>query len=174
MGKTKEADLHPIQPILPARASLPACYFTYYYCDLSSPTTLGTNTRPICTSPRIYIMASSAGRMMNAVRFHGKEDLRYEQVPEPECGKGQIKIKPAWCGICGRVCTVEPRGRETKTDIAGTVCSSQRPLTDSPASFVFSRELLLANTPLVISTSSSAARRSARPHRIPSPARRSR
>jgi len=38
---------------------------------------------------------------MNAVRFHGKEDLRYEQVPEPECGKGQIKIKPAWCGICG-------------------------------------------------------------------------
>jgi len=42
--------------------------------------------------------------MMNAVRFHGKEDLRFEQVPEPECGKGQIKIKPAWCGICGRVC----------------------------------------------------------------------
>lgn len=64
---------------------------------------------------------------MNAVRFHGKEDIRFEQVPEPECGKGQIKIKPAWCGICGRVggllrrhckrpltkCTVgdsEPRG----------------------------------------------------------------
>jgi len=45
--------------------------------------------------------ASSSGKMMNAVRFHGQEDLRYEQVPEPECGKGQIKIKPAWCGICG-------------------------------------------------------------------------
>lgn len=42
---------------------------------------------------------------MNAVRFHGKEDLRFEQIPEPECGKGQVKIKPAWCGICGRVCT---------------------------------------------------------------------
>jgi threonine dehydrogenase-like Zn-dependent dehydrogenase len=45
----------------------------------------------------------SEGKMMSAVRFHGREDLRFEQVPEPECGKGQIKIKPAWCGICGRV-----------------------------------------------------------------------
>jgi len=51
--------------------------------------------------------------MMNAVRFHGREDLRFEQIPEPECGKGQIKIKPAWCGICGRVCILEleTRGR---------------------------------------------------------------
>jgi hypothetical protein len=65
------------------------------------------------------------------------------------------------------------RDKETKTDIAGTVCSSKRPLTDLPASFVFSRELLLANTPLVTSTNSSAARRSAQPHHIPSPARRS-
>ncbi|KAK4548062.1 hypothetical protein LTR36_010782 [Oleoguttula mirabilis] len=38
---------------------------------------------------------------MKAVRFHGKEDLRLEDIPEPQCGKGQIKIKPAWCGICG-------------------------------------------------------------------------
>lgn len=45
----------------------------------------------------------SSEKVMNAVRFHGREDLRFEQVPEPECGKGQIKIKPAWCGICGRV-----------------------------------------------------------------------
>ena len=36
-------------------------------------------------------MASYSGKMMNAVRFHGKEDLRYEQVPEPECGRGPIK-----------------------------------------------------------------------------------
>ena len=159
-------------------SSLPACYFTCYLCDFSSPTTLRIRDQfVISTHYHIHatsIMTSSSGKMMNAVRFHGKEDLRYEQVPEPECGKGQIKIKPAWCGICGRVCTVEPRGRETKTDIAGTVCSSQRPLTDSPASFVFSRELLLANTPLVTSTNSSAARRSAQPHHIPSPARRSR
>src|ERR1700753_1248702 len=38
---------------------------------------------------------------MKAVRFHGKEDLRFEDIPEPQVGKGQIKVQPAWCGICG-------------------------------------------------------------------------
>ncbi|KAI7699874.1 GroES-like protein [Hortaea werneckii] len=38
---------------------------------------------------------------MKALRFHGKEDLRYEDISEPACGKGQVKVKPAWCGICG-------------------------------------------------------------------------
>jgi len=66
---------------------------------------------------RTNIMTSS-GKLMNAVRFHGKEDLRFEQVPEPKCGKGQIKIKPAWCGICGRVSIVNQRHvrRESVTD----------------------------------------------------------
>lgn len=39
--------------------------------------------------------------MMRAVRFHGQDDLRVEDVPEPQCEPGKIKIKPAWCGICG-------------------------------------------------------------------------
>ncbi|ERF68283.1 hypothetical protein EPUS_02739 [Endocarpon pusillum Z07020] len=38
---------------------------------------------------------------MKAVRFHGQKDIRLEEVEEPECGRGQIKIKPAFCGICG-------------------------------------------------------------------------
>jgi len=89
---------------------------------------------------------------MNAVRFHGREDLRYEQVPEPECGKGQIKIKPAWCGICGRVRIVksEPRkeGRERERGIkglttAGTVCSLISTTTNSPTWFRFLRGLVL-------------------------------
>lgn len=48
-------------------------------------------------------MIAKAGSswMMKAVRFHGKLDLRYEDIPNPKCGKGQVKIKPAWCGICG-------------------------------------------------------------------------
>ncbi len=33
--------------------------------------------------------------------FAQNKDLRYEDIPEPKCGQGQIKIKPAWCGICG-------------------------------------------------------------------------
>ena len=38
---------------------------------------------------------------MNAVRFHGKNDLRYEKIPIPEVKAGQVKIRPAWVGICG-------------------------------------------------------------------------
>lgn len=46
-------------------------------------------------------MAPRTHRTMKAVRFHGKEDLRYEDILEPKCGPGQVKVKPAWCGICG-------------------------------------------------------------------------
>jgi threonine dehydrogenase-like Zn-dependent dehydrogenase len=38
---------------------------------------------------------------MNAVRFHGKHDLRYEEIPIPDVKAGQVKIRPAWVGICG-------------------------------------------------------------------------
>ena len=38
---------------------------------------------------------------MKAARYHGKEDLRIEDVPEPETRPGAVKIRPAWTGICG-------------------------------------------------------------------------
>ncbi|KAI4720166.1 GroES-like protein [Aureobasidium sp. EXF-10727] len=38
---------------------------------------------------------------MKALRIHGKEDLRLEEIQSPQCGDGQIMIRPAWCGICG-------------------------------------------------------------------------
>lgn len=38
---------------------------------------------------------------MRAVRFHGRRDVRIDQIPEPECGDGQVKIRPAFAGICG-------------------------------------------------------------------------
>jgi len=38
---------------------------------------------------------------MKALVFHGKNDLRLEDIPEPQCGAGQVKVKPVWCGICG-------------------------------------------------------------------------
>jgi (R,R)-butanediol dehydrogenase/meso-butanediol dehydrogenase/diacetyl reductase len=38
---------------------------------------------------------------MKAARFHGKEDLRVEDVPEPEPGPGQVKLQNAYAGICG-------------------------------------------------------------------------
>ncbi|KAI9930359.1 hypothetical protein ASPWEDRAFT_26889 [Aspergillus wentii DTO 134E9] len=38
---------------------------------------------------------------MRAVRFHGRGDIRVDQIEEPVCGNGQVKIKPAFAGICG-------------------------------------------------------------------------
>ncbi|KAL8986605.1 MAG: hypothetical protein Q9177_004115 [Variospora cf. flavescens] len=39
--------------------------------------------------------------MMKAVRFHGKGDIRLDDIEVPTCGKGQVKVKPAYVGICG-------------------------------------------------------------------------
>jgi len=38
---------------------------------------------------------------MKAVRYHGEKDLRYEDIAVPEVKKGQVKVRPSWCGICG-------------------------------------------------------------------------
>lgn len=38
---------------------------------------------------------------MKAVRLHGKEDLRIDDVAEPTVGPGRIKLKNAYVGICG-------------------------------------------------------------------------
>ncbi|KAH9877952.1 hypothetical protein J1614_003169 [Plenodomus biglobosus] len=38
---------------------------------------------------------------MRAARYYGKEDIRIENVDEQTCGAGQIRIAPAYAGICG-------------------------------------------------------------------------
>lgn len=38
---------------------------------------------------------------MKAARFHGRKDIRIEDIPEPEIRPGAVKIDVAWCGICG-------------------------------------------------------------------------
>ncbi|KAH8588873.1 chaperonin 10-like protein [Bisporella sp. PMI_857] len=38
---------------------------------------------------------------MRAVRFHGQKDIRLDEIPEPVCGPGQVKIRPAFVGLCG-------------------------------------------------------------------------
>lgn len=42
-----------------------------------------------------------AEKTMRALRFHGQKDIRLDQIPIPLCGKGQVKVKPAFVGICG-------------------------------------------------------------------------
>ena len=38
---------------------------------------------------------------MKALRWHGRKDLRYEDIPEPSPGPGQLKVKVSLVGICG-------------------------------------------------------------------------
>lgn len=38
---------------------------------------------------------------MKALRWYGRKDLRYEDVPEPSPGPGQVKVKVNLAGICG-------------------------------------------------------------------------
>ena len=38
---------------------------------------------------------------MRAARFHGREDIRLEEVPEPDPGTGEVKLRVLYAGICG-------------------------------------------------------------------------
>jgi (R,R)-butanediol dehydrogenase / meso-butanediol dehydrogenase / diacetyl reductase len=38
---------------------------------------------------------------MKAAVFHGPQDVRLDDVPEPEVRQGAVKVKVDWCGICG-------------------------------------------------------------------------
>lgn len=38
---------------------------------------------------------------MKAARYYGKEDIRLDDIEEPQTRPGTVKIKPAWNGICG-------------------------------------------------------------------------
>jgi len=38
---------------------------------------------------------------MRALRYHGNKDIRLDDVPEPECKPGWIKLRNGFTGICG-------------------------------------------------------------------------
>ncbi|WP_435298994.1 2,3-butanediol dehydrogenase [Timonella sp. A28] len=38
---------------------------------------------------------------MKAIRYYGKEDVRLDEIDEPQVRPGTVKIKPAWTGLCG-------------------------------------------------------------------------
>ncbi|KAF2678544.1 GroES-like protein [Lentithecium fluviatile CBS 122367] len=38
---------------------------------------------------------------MRAARYYGKEDIRIEDVEVQKCGEGQVRVAPAYVGICG-------------------------------------------------------------------------
>lgn len=38
---------------------------------------------------------------MKALRYYAKQDIRFEDVPEPSPGPGEVKVKISFAGICG-------------------------------------------------------------------------
>ncbi|KAF9768926.1 hypothetical protein IL306_013718 [Fusarium sp. DS 682] len=38
---------------------------------------------------------------MKAVRFHGQQDVRLEEIPLPSLDENSVRISPKFCGICG-------------------------------------------------------------------------
>lgn len=38
---------------------------------------------------------------MRALRFHGNRDIRVDDISEPVLKPGHVKVRNAWCGICG-------------------------------------------------------------------------
>ncbi|PLB55880.1 GroES-like protein [Aspergillus steynii IBT 23096] len=38
---------------------------------------------------------------MKALQFHASGDLRLEELEDPICGKGEVKMRTAFCGLCG-------------------------------------------------------------------------
>ena len=53
---------------------------------------------------RVFVSnpSQSDSKPMKAARFYGKEDIRIkDDIPRPEVGEGQVKVEPAFVGICG-------------------------------------------------------------------------
>lgn len=45
--------------------------------------------------------APTAPKMAKGVRYHGNHDFRLDDIPMEPLASGQIRLTPAWCGICG-------------------------------------------------------------------------
>ncbi len=56
---------------------------------------------PVATQTGTHWQAPSVPATMRAAVYHGKNDVRLEQVPVPKIGPGELLIKVHTCGICG-------------------------------------------------------------------------
>lgn len=52
---------------------------------------------------------------MLALRFYAPEDLRLEEVPEPDCGPEEIKIRVRNCSTCGTDVKIKKNGHQNLT-----------------------------------------------------------
>ena len=65
---------------------------------------------------------------MKALRFYAPEDVRLEDVPEPECGPDEVKLRVRNCSTCGTDVKIFHNGHQNLTpprtighEIAGEV-----------------------------------------------------
>src|SRR3954452_10218008 len=65
---------------------------------------------------------------MKALRFYAPEDVRLEEVPEPECGPDEVKLRVHNCSTCGTDVKILHNGHQNLTpprtighEIAGEV-----------------------------------------------------
>jgi (R,R)-butanediol dehydrogenase / meso-butanediol dehydrogenase / diacetyl reductase len=42
---------------------------------------------------------------MRAIRYHGREDVRLDDIAEPSPKAGEVKLRVLYNGICGAICT---------------------------------------------------------------------
>ncbi|MFC9997143.1 zinc-dependent dehydrogenase [Nocardia sp. NPDC127526] len=52
---------------------------------------------------------------MKALRFYAPEDIRLEDIPEPECGPGEIKLRVRNCSTCGTDVKIRHNGHQNLT-----------------------------------------------------------
>ena len=50
---------------------------------------------------------------MKTARYYGIEDIRYEELPVPNCGEKDVLIKVAYAGICGSDLHIYKKGMFT-------------------------------------------------------------
>lgn len=74
---------------------------------------------------------------MKALMYYGKENVRIEDVPEPELKPGTIKVHPAFTGICGGDLHLYYDGEESGSNSK----DKPHPLSDETLPIVFGHEM---------------------------------
>src|SRR6187551_553786 len=49
----------------------------------------------------VHLVTVDRRRTMKALRFYAPQDVRLEDVPEPECGPDEVKLRVRNCSTCG-------------------------------------------------------------------------
>lgn len=59
------------------------------------------HTNQISYTSNIFCNLKRQSSSMRALRYYGIQDIRLDDIPEPDCRPGCVKIKPEYVGICG-------------------------------------------------------------------------